>query len=60
MYEGAAAMEFLQRAFGFREVARSLAPDDGRVWHAEMELDGALSIWGNSNGTTGVRMISVA
>lgn len=42
MYEdGAEAMEFLQRAFGFREVVRSLAPDDGRVWHAEMELDGA-------------------
>jgi PhnB protein len=42
MYEdGAAAMEFLSRAFGFREVVRSLAPDDGRVWHAEMELDGA-------------------
>ena len=42
MYEdAAAAMEFLSRVFGFREVARSLAPDDGRVWHAEMELDGA-------------------
>jgi uncharacterized glyoxalase superfamily protein PhnB len=34
-------MEFLSRAFGFREVVRSLAPDDGRVWHAEMELEGA-------------------
>jgi PhnB protein len=42
MYEdAAAAMEFLSEAFGFREVLRSHAPDDGRVWHAEMELDGA-------------------
>jgi PhnB protein len=42
MYEdGAAAMEFLSRAFGFHEVVRSHALDDGRVWHAEMELDGA-------------------
>lgn len=42
MYEdAAAAMDFLSRAFGFREVLRSEAPDDGRVWHAEMELDGA-------------------
>jgi PhnB protein len=42
MYEdAAAAMEFLSTAFGFREVVRSHAPDDGRVWHAEMELDGA-------------------
>jgi uncharacterized glyoxalase superfamily protein PhnB len=41
MYEDvAAAMEFLSKAFGFREVVRSVAPDDGRVWHAEMELDG--------------------
>ena len=42
MYEdAAAAMDFLADAFGFREVVRSLAPDDGRVWHAEMELDSA-------------------
>jgi PhnB protein len=41
MYEDAAsAMEFLAEAFGFNEVLRSRAPDDGRVWHAEMELDG--------------------
>ena len=41
MYEdAAAAIEFLAKTFGFREVVRSLAPDDGRVWHAEMELDG--------------------
>jgi PhnB protein len=37
--DAAAAMDFLSKAFGFREVVRSLAPDDGRVWHAEMELD---------------------
>jgi PhnB protein len=41
MYEDAeAAMAFLERAFGFREIVRSRAPD-GRVWHAEMELEGA-------------------
>jgi|SRR5918996_1423981 uncharacterized glyoxalase superfamily protein PhnB len=38
--DAAAAMDFLSKAFGFREVARSRAPEDGRVWHAEMELDG--------------------
>ena len=41
MYEdGAAAIEFLCRVFGFREVLRSHSPE-GRVWHAELELDGA-------------------
>lgn len=51
MYEdAAAAMEFLSRAFGFREVLRSLAPDDGRVWHAEMELDGARIYLGQPGG----------
>jgi PhnB protein len=38
LYEdGAAAMEFLQRAFGFEEVLRSQSPE-GRVGHAEMRL----------------------
>jgi PhnB protein len=47
MYEdAAAAMDFLSQAFGFREVVRSLAPDDRRVWHAEMELDGGRVLLG--------------
>jgi PhnB protein len=51
MYEDAAtAMDFLARAFGFRDVVRSLAPDDGRVWHAEMELDGATIYLGQPGG----------
>ncbi len=38
LYEdGAAAIEFLTGAFGFREVLRSQSPE-GRVWHAELEL----------------------
>ena len=36
LYEdGAAAMDFLTSAFGFREVLRSHSPE-GRVWHAEL------------------------
>jgi PhnB protein len=51
MYEdAAAAMDFLSSAFGFREVTRSLAPDDGRVWYAEMELDGARIYLGQPGG----------
>jgi PhnB protein len=38
LYEdGAAAMDFLTRAFGFEEVLRSHSPE-GRVWHAELKL----------------------
>ena len=38
LYEdGAAAMDFLTSAFGFREVLRSHSPE-GRVWHAELEF----------------------
>ena len=38
LYEdGAAAVEFLTSAFGFREIVRSISPE-GRVWHAELEL----------------------
>jgi PhnB protein len=38
LYEdGAAAMEFLTRAFGFEEVLRSHSPE-GRMWHGELRL----------------------
>ena len=38
LYEdGAAAIDFLASAFGFREVLRSESPE-GRVWHAELAL----------------------
>jgi len=38
LYEdGAAAVDFLTKAFGFREVLRSESPE-GRVWHAELAL----------------------
>jgi PhnB protein len=41
LYEnGAAAMDFLVRAFGFEEVLRSHSPE-GRVWHAELKLGDA-------------------
>jgi PhnB protein len=51
MYEdAAAAMDFLSRAFGFKEVSRSHAPDDGRVRRAEMELEGARIYLGQPGG----------
>jgi uncharacterized glyoxalase superfamily protein PhnB len=38
LYEdGAAAMEFLETAFGFEEVLRSHSPE-GRMWHGELKL----------------------
>lgn len=44
LYEDCAAMlDWLERAFGFREVLRHRSPEDN-VWHAEMEL-GAASIY---------------
>lgn len=45
MYEdGAAAVEFLTSAFGFRELLRHHSPE-GRVWHAELELgDGTIML----------------
>jgi len=38
----ATAVDWLSDAFGFREVGERYADDDGRVSHAEIELDGAL------------------
>src|SRR5688572_13732971 len=38
LYEdGAAAMDFLVRAFGFEEVLRSHSPQ-GRMWHGELKI----------------------
>jgi len=38
LYEdGAAAVDFLTRSFGFEEVVRSHSPE-GRVWHAELRI----------------------
>ena len=37
--DGVAALDWLSRAFGFRETARHLAPD-GRLSHGEMEVPG--------------------
>jgi PhnB protein len=40
LYEDVAgALDFLGRAFGFRETLRSTAPDGTTIWHAEMRLD---------------------
>jgi uncharacterized glyoxalase superfamily protein PhnB len=36
------AVDWLTRAFGFQEVGQRYTEDDGRVTHAEIELDGAL------------------
>ena len=41
-YEDAAgAIEFLERAFGFRENREARHEEDGTIGHAELELDGA-------------------
>ena len=37
----AAALDFLERAFGFEERLRSIAPDGETVWHAETALGDA-------------------
>jgi uncharacterized glyoxalase superfamily protein PhnB len=37
----AAAVDWLTRAFGFREEGQRFRDEDGRVTHAELELDGA-------------------
>jgi PhnB protein len=47
LYEDCEAMlDWLARAFGFREVLRHRSPE-GSVWHAEMELDGATIYMGD-------------
>jgi uncharacterized glyoxalase superfamily protein PhnB len=42
----AAAVDWLARAFGFRESGERLTDDDGRVTHAELELGGATVMLG--------------
>jgi PhnB protein len=42
----AAAMEWLGKAFGFREEGERYTDDDGRVTHAELTLDGAVVMLG--------------
>jgi uncharacterized glyoxalase superfamily protein PhnB len=42
----AAAIDWLGRAFGFRESGQRYSNPDGTVTHAEMELDGALIMLG--------------
>ena len=39
--DGVAALEWLAKAFGFRELARRMEPD-GRLSHGEMEAGGGL------------------
>ena len=41
-----AAIDWLSRVFGFRESGERYADDEGRVTHAELELDGALVMLG--------------
>jgi uncharacterized glyoxalase superfamily protein PhnB len=44
--DGAAAIEWLTRAFGFRERMR-MPGEDGRIMHAELELDGGVVMLAN-------------
>jgi uncharacterized glyoxalase superfamily protein PhnB len=41
-----AAVDWLSRAFGFRESGERYTDDEGRVTHAELELDGAMVMLG--------------
>jgi PhnB protein len=41
-----AAIAWLERAFGFREVGERFTDADGRVTHAELERDGAIVMLG--------------
>ena len=41
-----AAIDWLSRAFGFRESGERYSDDEGRVTHAELELDDALVMLG--------------
>ena len=41
-----AAIDWLSSAFGFRESGERYSDDEGRVTHAELELDGALVMLG--------------
>src|SRR5437899_12743125 len=38
----AAAVDWLETTFGFREVGERYTDNEGRVTHAELELDGAV------------------
>jgi uncharacterized glyoxalase superfamily protein PhnB len=42
----AAAVDWLSNAFGFRESGERYTDDEGRVTHAELELDGGLVMLG--------------
>lgn len=42
----AAAIDWLVAAFGFREVGARFTDDEGRVTHAELDLDGATVMLG--------------
>jgi len=44
--DGAAAIEWLTRAFGFRERMR-MPGEEGRIMHAELELDGGIVMLAN-------------
>ena len=56
LYEdGAAAVDFLTRAFGFEEVLRHRSPE-GRTWHAELRLgDGHVYLGQPGGGYRGPR-----
>jgi PhnB protein len=47
--DGVAAIDFLSRAFGFRERMR-MQDDQGVVGHAELELDGGVVMLGQPGG----------
>ena len=41
VHDGAAAIDFYQRAFGAEETGRRFTDEDGRIGHAELAIGGA-------------------
>jgi PhnB protein len=49
VHDAAAAIKFYQAAFGATEVFRLTNPSDGKIGHAELQIDGGLIMLGDEN-----------
>jgi uncharacterized glyoxalase superfamily protein PhnB len=57
-YEDAAgAIDWLERAFGFRENRKQRHEENGRISHAELELDGGTIYLASPDGYAGPRTV---
>ena len=55
--DAAAAIEFLERAFGFREKREARYEDSGTITHAELELEGATIFLSTPTGYANPRTV---